>query len=33
MKYVAPAMSEFSMTSNGYLDNIKKNKGDPSLKM
>jgi hypothetical protein len=26
-------MNEFNLVSNGYLESIKKKKGDPSLKM
>lgn len=33
MKYVVPAMYEFNMVSNSYLESIKKKKGDPALKM
>ena len=33
MRYATPGMIEFNSTSSGYLDNIKKNKGDPMLKM
>jgi hypothetical protein len=33
MKYVGPAMLEYNITSNSYLESIKKKKGDPTLKM
>lgn len=33
VRYVSTAMSEYNMTSNNYLDLIKKNRGDPVLKL
>lgn len=33
VRYATPAMIEFNSTSSAYLENIKKKKGDPLLKM